>query len=99
MGVSLGDERVLRLERSTSLEGRYEIPLPSGSVYIQRQVIVPAVWSGEGLCCHRDTVRYDYKHSILRSGDENHSSTSGRQRLSIMIRVSSTNPITTTAYS
>ena len=43
MGVSLGDERVLRLERSTSLEGRYEIPLPSGSVYIQRQVIVPAV--------------------------------------------------------
>ncbi|KAL7283542.1 hypothetical protein ACG7TL_002976 [Trametes sanguinea] len=62
LGVSLGDERVLRLEDPSAPEERYEISLPSGSVYLQR-----------------DTVRYNYQHSILKK-------IGGRQRLSIMIR-------------
>ncbi|KAI9065095.1 hypothetical protein FKP32DRAFT_1590852 [Trametes sanguinea] len=62
LGVSLGDERVLRLENPSTPEERYEISLPSGSVYMQR-----------------DTVRYNYQHSILKKAG-------GRQRLSIMIR-------------
>ncbi|TBU35794.1 hypothetical protein BD309DRAFT_955470 [Dichomitus squalens] len=69
MGVSLGDERILRLERSDLPEERYEIPLSSGSVYIQK-----------------DVVRYDYRHSILQSGDGTHPPSEGKQRLSIMIR-------------
>ncbi|PIL24160.1 hypothetical protein GSI_13913 [Ganoderma sinense ZZ0214-1] len=39
LGVSLGDERMLRLESSRSPQERYELPLPSGSVYIQRDAI------------------------------------------------------------
>lgn len=39
LGVSLGDERILRLENPSSPEERYELPLPSGSVYLQRSVI------------------------------------------------------------
>ncbi|KAI0807400.1 hypothetical protein C8Q74DRAFT_59854 [Fomes fomentarius] len=36
LGVSLGDERILRLESSAAQETqRYEIPLPTGSVYLQ----------------------------------------------------------------
>lgn len=35
LGVSLGDERTLRLDSTTSGK-RYELPLPSGSVYIQK---------------------------------------------------------------
>ncbi|KAI0636790.1 hypothetical protein C8Q77DRAFT_1094645 [Trametes polyzona] len=38
LGVSLGDERVLRLENPSSRE-RYELSLPSGSVYLQRDSI------------------------------------------------------------
>ncbi|KAH9857059.1 hypothetical protein C2E23DRAFT_720601 [Lenzites betulinus] len=64
LGVSLGDERVLRLENPSAPEECYELPLPSGSVYLQR-----------------DSIRYNYQHSILAKPD-------GRQRLSIMIRVS-----------
>ena len=42
LGVSLGDERVLRLEnRNALLEDSHEIALPSGSVYVQRRVPVP----------------------------------------------------------
>ncbi|KAI8998472.1 hypothetical protein BD414DRAFT_122300 [Trametes punicea] len=62
LGVSLGDERILRLENPSFPNERYEVALPSGSVYMQR-----------------DTVRYNYQHSILNKTD-------GRQRLSIMIR-------------
>ncbi|KAI0362317.1 hypothetical protein OH77DRAFT_1416557 [Trametes cingulata] len=36
LGVSLGDERVLRLEHTSSPEEVYNISLPSGSVYLQR---------------------------------------------------------------
>ncbi|KAL1944618.1 hypothetical protein VTO73DRAFT_3048 [Trametes versicolor] len=39
LGVSLGDERILRLENPSSPEERYELPLPSGSVYLQRDSI------------------------------------------------------------
>ncbi len=39
LGVSLGDERILRLENPSCPEERYELPLPSGSVYLQRSVI------------------------------------------------------------
>ncbi|KAI0319798.1 hypothetical protein OF83DRAFT_1108234 [Amylostereum chailletii] len=53
MGISLGDQRILRLDAATPQDGAasvYEIPLPSGSVYIQR-----------------DSTRYEYKHSIIRT--------------------------------
>ncbi|KAH9901625.1 hypothetical protein C8Q73DRAFT_678408 [Cubamyces lactineus] len=36
LGVSLGDQRTLRLENPTAPTERFEIPLPSGSVYLQR---------------------------------------------------------------
>ncbi|KAI0831495.1 hypothetical protein BC628DRAFT_1415985 [Trametes gibbosa] len=39
LGVSLGDERLLRLENSSSPKESYELPLPSGSVYVQRDSI------------------------------------------------------------
>ncbi|KAI1794536.1 hypothetical protein LXA43DRAFT_109549 [Ganoderma leucocontextum] len=39
LGVSLGDERMLRLESSRSPGERYGFPLPSGSVYIQRDAV------------------------------------------------------------
>ncbi|KAI0647232.1 hypothetical protein C8Q79DRAFT_614221 [Trametes meyenii] len=80
LGVSLGDERVLRLENSSSPEDYYQLSIPSGSVYIQR-------WVSSVLLDQRtspypsDSVRYNYQHAILRKAD-------GRQRLSIMIRVS-----------
>lgn len=35
----------------------------------------------------RDTVRYDYKHSILERGTVNGRGVQGGQRISIMIRV------------
>ncbi|KAI0673039.1 hypothetical protein C8Q78DRAFT_969508 [Trametes maxima] len=39
LGVSLGDERVLRLENPSSPEECCELSLPSGSVYIQRDSV------------------------------------------------------------
>ncbi|KAI0372839.1 hypothetical protein BV20DRAFT_1013937 [Pilatotrama ljubarskyi] len=39
LGVSLGDERVMRLERTSSPDEVYDIPLPSGSVYLQRDAV------------------------------------------------------------
>ncbi|KAF5391773.1 hypothetical protein D9757_001802 [Collybiopsis confluens] len=62
LGVSLGSERILRLEKCENSEEAVEIPLPPGSVYLQS-----------------DSIRFDYKHSILKSD------TMG-QRMSIMIR-------------
>ncbi|RPD66321.1 hypothetical protein L226DRAFT_609180 [Lentinus tigrinus ALCF2SS1-7] len=38
LGVSLGDERTLRLDNASSGK-RYEIALPSGSVYIQKDAV------------------------------------------------------------
>ncbi|ETW78318.1 hypothetical protein HETIRDRAFT_127322 [Heterobasidion irregulare TC 32-1] len=66
LGVSLGATRVLRLEDTDDAAPRapFNLPLPSGSVYIQR-----------------DSIRYGYKHSILRAEDP-----SRGQRLSVMVR-------------
>ncbi|KAJ3977670.1 hypothetical protein EV361DRAFT_787839 [Lentinula raphanica] len=69
LGVSLGSDRILRLENCANPDERAEILLPSGSLYIQS-----------------NTVRFQYKHSILRSDTFANGS---RQRMSIMIRVSS----------
>ncbi|EIW85430.1 hypothetical protein CONPUDRAFT_142000 [Coniophora puteana RWD-64-598 SS2] len=39
LGVSLGAERIMRLEEADNSGSSYDIPLPSGSVYIQRDHI------------------------------------------------------------
>ena len=36
LGVSLGDERILRMESESDKSQSFELPLPSGSVYFQR---------------------------------------------------------------
>ncbi|KAF8969927.1 hypothetical protein BDZ97DRAFT_1653154 [Flammula alnicola] len=71
LGVSLGDERLLRLKEKEGYgEGReFSLKLPSGSVYLQR-----------------DYVRYNYLHSIERNAFDDTLIQAG-QRLSIMIRV------------
>ncbi|KAH8090958.1 hypothetical protein HD553DRAFT_21475 [Filobasidium floriforme] len=79
IGVSLGAERVLRLERNgAESEGRdgWEVLLKSGSVYIQK-----------------DTVRYNYAHSILPYSSDRSVDAEGERlrpghRISLMIRVS-----------
>ena len=38
LGVSLGNTRILRLECATDPSDKFEILLPSGSIYIQRHV-------------------------------------------------------------
>ncbi|KAJ3741800.1 hypothetical protein DFH05DRAFT_1502644 [Lentinula detonsa] len=68
LGVSLGSDRILRLESCANPDEVAEILLPSGSIYIQS-----------------DTVRYQYKHSILRNSAF---ANGAGQRMSIMIRVS-----------
>ncbi|KAI0256735.1 hypothetical protein BJV78DRAFT_1077582, partial [Lactifluus subvellereus] len=78
LGVSLGSERVLRMESveddvDGTPEHMFDVSLPSGSVYIQIE-----------RC--RDTVRYNYKHSILYTKSVLGKGTSHGQRLSIMIR-------------
>lgn len=40
LGVSLGNTRVLRLENVTDPSDSYELALPSGSVYLQRSVLI-----------------------------------------------------------
>ncbi|KAJ3982715.1 hypothetical protein F5890DRAFT_1528258 [Lentinula detonsa] len=66
LGVSLGSDRILRLESCANPDEVAEILLPSGSIYIQS-----------------DTVRYQYKHSILRNSAF---ANGAGQRMSIMIR-------------
>lgn len=39
LGVSLGSERVLRMEGPTETEDVFDVSLPSGSVYLQRYVV------------------------------------------------------------
>ncbi|KZT11293.1 uncharacterized protein LAESUDRAFT_720508 [Laetiporus sulphureus 93-53] len=68
LGISLGATRLLRLE-STEDKTEFMIPLPSGSVYLQK-----------------DSIRYNYKHSILQRGSVDGSHSDGGQRLSLMIR-------------
>ncbi|KDQ60664.1 hypothetical protein JAAARDRAFT_55397 [Jaapia argillacea MUCL 33604] len=72
MGVSLGAERILRLEQVASDSNHvdiFEMPLPSGSVYIQK-----------------DFLRYHHQHAILKSGLIDGRMIGGGQRLSILIR-------------
>ena len=86
LGVSLGSDRVLRMESvetdsDCSARHTFDVTLPSGSVYIQRcetrlsVVLLLTHW--------RDDVRYNYKHSILCTEQ----GASRGQRLSIMVRV------------
>ena len=84
LGVSLGAMRVLRLEGTDDAGPRapFDLPLPSGSVYIQRQVCTTSC-TLPLLTPNRDSIRYGYKHSILRAEDP-----SRGQRLSVMVRVS-----------
>ncbi|KNZ74786.1 putative alpha-ketoglutarate-dependent dioxygenase ABH7 [Termitomyces sp. J132] len=70
MGVSLGGERILRMEGSNGNDDSFDVPLPSGSVYLQS-----------------DSMRYQYKHSILKSKLSDEQDPRIKQRLSIMIRV------------
>ncbi|EDR11316.1 uncharacterized protein LACBIDRAFT_316029 [Laccaria bicolor S238N-H82] len=67
LGVSLGDERLLKMEKEGDF---FSVELPSGSVYLQR-----------------DSVRYQYKHSILRKNIHQRDPSISGQRMSIMIRV------------
>lgn len=74
LGVSLGSDRVLRMETveadsDCSARHTFDVTLPSGSVYIQR-----------------DDVRYKYKHSILCTESISTQGASRGQRLSIMVR-------------
>ncbi|KAG6874272.1 hypothetical protein C0995_001497 [Termitomyces sp. Mi166 len=39
MGVSLGGERILRMEGLNGSDGSFDVPLPSGSVYLQRDAM------------------------------------------------------------
>lgn len=78
LGVSLGAERVMRLEHIQSGAPPIDIVLPSGSVYIQKWVITFLFELRATIdVSPRDSIRYDYKHSVLKGG----------QRLSIMVRV------------
>ena len=89
-GVSLGDARVLRLENAEDPSDVFEMLVPSGSVYLQRHacviILLSLIWLKERV---RDTIRYQYKHSILgrRPPAQNSNAMGGSQRLSIMIRV------------
>ncbi|GLB35086.1 putative 2OG-Fe(II) oxygenase superfamily protein [Lyophyllum shimeji] len=69
MGVSLGGERMLRMEGPNGDNDMFEVLLPSGSVYLQR-----------------DSMRFQYKHSILKGQLADGSDARAAQRLSIMIR-------------
>ncbi|KAJ7771692.1 hypothetical protein B0H16DRAFT_1514347 [Mycena metata] len=69
LGVSLGSERLLCLESQDGNSDSFQVLLPSGSVYIQR-----------------DSLRFDYKHSIPIRGAYEGREILGGQRLSIMIR-------------
>ena len=94
LGVSLGDPRSMRLEaRDKALGHSYEMVLPSGSVYLQRQArrnisrVKTYPWALTRR--YRGDLRYNYTHSIsLPAADgTQHAPTTGRQRVSIMIRV------------
>ncbi|KAF9648077.1 hypothetical protein BDM02DRAFT_3116017 [Thelephora ganbajun] len=70
VGVSLGADRILRLEKEISDRTLvHNMILPSGSVYVQK-----------------DSIRYEWRHSILHSGSVNGDEIKGGQRLSIMVR-------------
>ena len=93
VSVSLGSDRILRLEKENSDRPiLHDVTLPSGSVYLQKWVpgfrfcpFMTVLTPDRPL---RDSIRYGWKHSVLRSGSVNGNEISGGQRLSIMVRVS-----------
>lgn len=80
LGVSLGAERILRMESTSDPEDSFEVLLGSGSVYLQMQVLSVCI-ELEAKRSSRDRVRYEYKHSVLKAGKAG-------QRVSVMVRVS-----------
>jgi alkylated DNA repair protein alkB family protein 7 len=81
LGVSLGDERLLRLDPLGDAPS-LQLSLPSGSVYIQRYVFDGSRHLYAQKYHISGDVRYTYKHSIIHKAEE------GGQRLSVLIRVS-----------
>ncbi|PCH38144.1 hypothetical protein WOLCODRAFT_136066 [Wolfiporia cocos MD-104 SS10] len=69
LGVSLGATRLLKLESLNDPNMQSELPLTSGSVYIQK-----------------DTLRYEYKHSILQNVFSSGGDGDLAQRLSVIVR-------------
>ncbi|KAH7929799.1 hypothetical protein BV22DRAFT_1043721 [Leucogyrophana mollusca] len=80
LGASLGAERIMRMESTSVMEDSFEVLLPSGSVYLQRLLMALI-----GLL-HRDSVRFGYRHSILRAGCFRGREIDGGPRVSIMVR-------------
>jgi alkylated DNA repair protein alkB family protein 7 len=80
LGVSLGDERLLRLDPLGDAPS-FQLSLPSGSVYIQRYVFNDSRHLYTQKYHISGDVRYTCKHSIIHKAE-------GGQRLSVLIRVS-----------
>ncbi|EED84165.1 predicted protein [Postia placenta Mad-698-R] len=87
MGVSLGSARIMRLESTEARDiGAFEIPLTSGSVYIQKCAVSVERGDRRTHFMDRDSTRYGYQHSILKDSVLDGKHYSGGQRLSVMIR-------------
>ncbi|KAG1784744.1 uncharacterized protein HD556DRAFT_199939 [Suillus plorans] len=71
------------MESTSNPEESFEVLLPSGSVYLQMQMQSICL-QFEAKTQSRDSVRYDYKYSILKVGRD----IKAGQRVSIMIGVS-----------
>lgn len=106
IGVSLGAERILRLEEASQEERQtnivhkgWDVLLKTGSLYLQKYVMRCRLdLFSDGPRTHhfsraieRDSIRYNYAHSILPYGPEstwNDSPLVPGHRVSLMIRVS-----------
>jgi alkylated DNA repair protein alkB family protein 7 len=81
LGVSLGSERTLRMQASSTPCRAFDVSLPSGSVYLQKCVLFYVNFqTAHGRV--RDAMRFTHTHSILPCNSHRLN-----QRLSIMIRV------------
>lgn len=89
LGVSLGSERILRIEASEDNSDSFDVLLPSGTVYLQKCVFTNILDKTILNCVSRDTVRFNYKHSILKEGVFAGRPIGPGQRVSMMIRVRS----------
>lgn len=87
LAVSLGATRILRMENCKDPRDVFEVLLPSGSVYILRLPFSSPVFILTLTCFSRSSMRYDYKHSILKKTIFRGEVHPAGQRLSIMIRV------------
>ncbi|KAJ9104456.1 hypothetical protein QFC21_001951 [Naganishia friedmannii] len=96
IGVSLGAERILRLEEATQDGSKtnithrgWDVLLKSGSLYLQK-LRFDIIAHPPRIDLHRDSIRYNYAHSILPYGPEsqwNGSSLTPGHRVSLMIRL------------